>query len=79
MDAHTGGGLTGVKHEDKHHNPDPTWEQEERPAIVPRPVAVFSLEVAVEVHTFQRCVYGRVSSRRAGHKLTLEADSLIID
>lgn len=39
-----------------------TWEQEERSAVVPCPVTVLGLEVAVEVHTFQSCIYSRVGS-----------------
>ena len=48
-----------------------TWEQEERSTIVSCPVTVLSLQVAVEVHPFQSCIYSRVSSWGARHKLTL--------
>lgn len=48
-----------------------TWEQEERSTVVPCPVAILSLEVAVEIHTLQSCIYSRVGSGRAWHELTL--------
>lgn len=48
-----------------------TWEQEERSAVVPGPVTVLGLQLAVEVHAFQSCFYSRVGRFGARHKHTL--------
>lgn len=48
-----------------------TWEQEQRTSIVPGPVAILSLKVAVKAHSFQSCFYSCMSSRRVRHKFTL--------
>jgi len=48
-----------------------TREQEERSAVVPRPVAVLGLQAAVEAHAFHRCIHSRVGGFRDRHKRTL--------
>lgn len=48
-----------------------TWEQEERSSIVPGPVAVLSLKMAVKAHSFQSCLYSCMSCWRVRHKFTL--------
>lgn len=56
-----------------------TWEQEERAAIVSCPMTVLSLEVSVEVHTFQSSIHSRVGGRRARHELSLWGRFVIRD
>lgn len=48
-----------------------TWEQEERSSIVPSPVAVLGLEVAVKAHPFESCFYSCMGCWRVRYKLTL--------
>lgn len=50
---------------------DLTWEQEEWSPIVASPVAVLSLQAAVELHPLQRRVHCRVGGRTSRHKPTL--------
>lgn len=59
QNQHGGGGLVS------------TWEQEQRSSIVPGPVAVLSLKVAVKAHSFQSCFYSCMSCWRVRHKFTL--------
>lgn len=49
----------------------PTWEQEQRSTIVSSPVAVLSLEVTVEVHTFAGRIHRCACIWGCRHKPTL--------
>lgn len=59
QNQHGGGGLVCTR------------EQEERSSIVPGPVAVLSLKVAVKAHSLQSCFYSCMSCWRVRHKFTL--------
>ncbi|TNN38934.1 hypothetical protein EYF80_050894 [Liparis tanakae] len=61
----------GVKYKNMEEDGSATWEQEERSAVVPRPVAVLGLQAAVEAHAFSRGIHRRVGGFRDGHKRTL--------
>lgn len=48
-----------------------TWYQEQRSSIIPCPVTILSLQVAVEVHPFQSSIHSCVGSWGTTHKLAL--------